>query len=60
MHVIDNSHNETRGGRVERDAGWDEKQLIKFAWPKEYPSSKIANKPDTSEQRECDHSFCRG
>ena len=34
MHVIDNSHNEIRGSRVERDAGRDEKQLIKFAWPK--------------------------
>ena len=33
MHVIDNSHNEIRGSRVERDAGGDEKQLIKFAWP---------------------------
>jgi len=30
---MDNSHNEVRGGRVERDAGRDEKQLIKFAWP---------------------------
>ena len=30
VHVIDNS---IRGGRVERDAGGDEKQLIKFAWP---------------------------
>ena len=33
MHVIDNSNNEIRGGRVERDAGGDEKQLSKFAWP---------------------------
>ena len=28
VHVIDNSNNEIRG-----DAGGDEKQLIKFAWP---------------------------
>ena len=33
VHVIDNSNNEIRGGGVERDAGGDEKQLIKFAWP---------------------------
>ena len=33
VHVIDNSYNEIRGGRVERDTGGDEKQLIKFAWP---------------------------
>ena len=33
VHVIDNGNNEIRGGRVERDAGGDEKQLIKFAWP---------------------------
>jgi len=31
--VIDNGNNEIRGGGVERDAGGDEKQLIKFAWP---------------------------
>jgi len=31
--MIDNGNNEIRGGRVERDAGGDEKQLIKFAWP---------------------------
>jgi len=30
--VIDNDNNQIRGGRVERDAGGDEKQLIKFAW----------------------------
>ena len=34
MHVIDNSNNEIRGGGVTRDAGGDEEQLIKFAWPK--------------------------
>ena len=34
VHVIDNGNNEVRGGGVERDAGGDEKQLIKFAWPK--------------------------
>jgi len=28
----DNGNNEIRGGRVERDAGGDEKQLIKFTW----------------------------
>jgi len=33
VHVIDNGNNEIRGGGVERDAGGDEKQLIKFAWP---------------------------
>jgi len=33
VHVIDNGNNETRSGRVERDAGGDEKQLIKFSWP---------------------------
>jgi len=33
VHVIDNSNNEIRGSGVERDAGRDEKQLIKFAWP---------------------------
>jgi len=33
VHVIDNSSNEIRGSGVERDAGWDEKQLIKFTWP---------------------------
>jgi len=36
VHVIDNGNNEIRarirGSRVERDAGEDEKQLIKFAW----------------------------
>ena len=31
--MIDNSKNEIGGGRVERDAGGDEKELIKFAWP---------------------------
>ena len=34
VQVIDNSNNEIKGGGVERDAGRDEKQLIKFAWPK--------------------------
>jgi len=33
VHVIDNGNNEIRGGGVEKDAGGDEKQLIKFAWP---------------------------
>ena len=33
VHMIDNSNNEIRGGRVKRDVGGDEKQLIKFAWP---------------------------
>jgi len=33
VHVINNGNNEIRGGRVERDAGGDEKQVIKFAWP---------------------------
>ena len=32
--MIDNSNNEIRGGGVKRDAGGDEKQLIKFVWPK--------------------------
>jgi len=32
VHVIDNSNNEIRGGGVERDAGGDEKQLIKFMY----------------------------
>jgi len=31
--VIDNGNNEIRGGGIERDAGGDEKQLIKFVWP---------------------------
>jgi len=35
VHVIDNGNNEIRGGGVGRDAGGDEKQLIKFAWPYE-------------------------
>jgi len=34
VRVIDNANNEIRGGGVERDAGGDEKQLIKFALPK--------------------------
>ena len=29
----DDSNDEIRGGGVRRDAGGDEKQLIKFAWP---------------------------
>ena len=33
VHVIDNCNNEIRGGGIKRDAGGDEKQLIKFAWP---------------------------
>jgi len=33
VHVMDNGNFEIRGGREERDAGGDEKQLIKFAWP---------------------------
>jgi len=33
VNVTDNGNNEIRGSRVERDAGGDEKQLIKFAWP---------------------------
>ena len=33
MHVIDNSNNEIRGEGVKRDAGGDEKQLIKFSRP---------------------------
>ena len=33
VHVIDNSNNEIRGGEVKRDAGGDEKQLIKFSLP---------------------------
>ena len=36
IHVNDNCNNEIRGGGVngvKRDAGGDEKQLIKFAWP---------------------------
>ena len=33
VHIIDNSKNESRGGGVQRDAGGDEKQLIKFVWP---------------------------
>jgi len=32
VHVINNGNNEIRGSRVKRDAGGDEKQLIKFAW----------------------------
>jgi len=31
--AIDNGNNEIRSGGVERNAGGDEKQLIKFAWP---------------------------
>ena len=31
VNVTDNGNNEIRGSRVERDAGGDEKQLIKFA-----------------------------
>jgi len=31
--MIDNSDNEIRGSGVKRDAGGDEKQLSKFAWP---------------------------
>ena len=34
VHLIDNNNNKIRGGRAKRDAGGDEKQLIKFAWPK--------------------------
>ena len=34
VHMIDNGNNEIRGSGVERDAGGDEKQLIKIAWPK--------------------------
>ena len=30
VHVIDKSNNEIRGGVVKRDAGGNEKQLIKF------------------------------
>ena len=33
VHVIESSNN-IRGGGVKRDVGGDEKQLIKFAWPK--------------------------
>jgi len=33
QHMTDNSNNEIRGGWVGRDAGGDEKQIIKFAWP---------------------------
>ena len=33
VHVVDNSNTEIRDGGVKRDAGGDEKQLIKFAWP---------------------------
>ena len=33
VHMTDSSNNEIRGGGVKRDAGGDEKQLIKFAWP---------------------------
>ena len=33
VQVIDINNNEIRGGGVERDAGGDETQLIKFAWP---------------------------
>ena len=32
--MIDNSNNEIRGDGVKRNAGGDQKQLIKFAWPK--------------------------
>ena len=32
VHVINNNNNKTRGGRVERDAGGDEKQSTKSAW----------------------------
>ena len=34
VHVINNRNNGIRGGGVERDADRDEKQLLKFAWPK--------------------------
>ena len=33
VHMTDNSNNEIRGSGIKRDAGGDEKQLIKFAWP---------------------------
>ena len=33
VHVTDDSNNEIRGGGVKRDAGRDEKLLIKFACP---------------------------
>ena len=32
VHMIDNSNNEIRGSGIKRDAGGDEKQLIKLAW----------------------------
>ena len=34
VHVIDNSNSEIRGSGIIRDVGGDEKQLIRFAWPK--------------------------
>ena len=34
VHVINNSNSDIRGGGVRRGVGRDEKQLIKFAWPK--------------------------
>jgi len=33
VHLIDNGNNKIRGSGVERDAGRDKKQLIKFARP---------------------------
>ena len=35
VHMIDDSNNEIRRGGVKREVGRNEKQLIKFAWPKE-------------------------
>ena len=34
--AINNESTCRRAGGVERDAGRDEKQLLKFAWPKEH------------------------
>ena len=46
VHVINNSKNETRDGRVERDAGGDEKQSTKPAWPNINVNLDVKNAPD--------------
>ena len=46
QHVIDNSNNEIRSSGVKRDAGGDEKQLIKFAWPNRLQFILSSRRPD--------------
>ena len=47
VHVIDNSNNEIRGSGIKRDAGGDEKQLIKFAWPNSHHYIQVQSHPCT-------------